>query len=279
MRAEDVAPRTWLLGTVAGWALLAWLLALAGMGRNVGKLADDPSLQPALPELRRSPPARLGPFTQYSEVVSRPLFSDDRRPKPFSLQPEGEGENTNAFDFVLTSVMLTPGLRLAILQPSAGGDSIRIKEGESAEQAANWRLVSVAPRSATFEGPEGQRTLDLRAFDGSGGQPATPSAAVAGNAAGAPGGARARLALPPQPPGVPQPPNAAGPVVQVPRSAPTQPSQPQPAPGAAPTAQGGSAAGAVVTPEAQIEAIRKRIQARREQLRREAQQAPPANNP
>ena len=195
MRAEDIAPRTWLLGTVAGWALLIWLLALVGMGRSVGKLADDPSLQPALPELRRSPPPRLGPFTQYSEIVSRPLFSDDRRPKPFSLQPEGEGENTNAFDFVLTSVMLTPGLRLAILQPSAGGDSIRIKEGESAEQAANWRLVSVAPRSATFEGPEGQRTLDLRAFDGSGGQPATPSGAVAGSAAAGAAGAAGVLGL------------------------------------------------------------------------------------
>lgn len=282
MRAEDVAPRTWLLGTVAGWALLIWLLALVGMGRSVGKLADDPSLQPALPELRRSPPPRLGPFTQYSEIVSRPLFSDDRRPKPFSLQPEGEGENTNAFDFVLTSVMLTPGLRLAILQPSAGGDSIRIKEGESAEQAANWRLVSVAPRSATFEGPEGQRTLDLRAFDGSGGQPATPSGAVAGSAAaGAAAGARARIALPQPPPGMSQQPGTGGPVVQVPRSAPPQSTQPQQpsVPDTTSTAQGGTAAGAVVTPEAQIEAIRKRIQARREQLRREAQQAPPANNP
>lgn len=271
MRAEDIAPRTWLLATLAGWALLAWLLALAGMGRHVGKLADDPSLQPQLPQLQRSPPDRLGPFAQYSEIAARPLFTDDRRPKPFSLQPEGEGEQANAFDFVLTSVLLTPGLKLAILQPSAGGDPVRIKEGESAEQAANWRLVSVAPRSAVFEGPEGQRTLELRAFDGAGGQPATASGAT-------PSGPRMPAApgVQAQPGGVPpaatnpaRPANTAQPVA-VPQST-------AGAPGAVAT-NGGNAAPAV-TPENQIEAIRKRIQARREQMRREAQQTPPGNNP
>lgn len=271
MRAEDVAPRTWLLATLAGWALLAWILALAGMGRHVGKLPDDPSLQPRLPQMRAAPRERLGPFAQYSEIVSRPLFSDDRRPKPFSLQPEGEGENANAFDFVLTSVLITPALKLAILQPSAGGDSIRIKEGDAAEQAANWRLVSVAPRSAVFEGPGGPRTLELRAFDGNGGQPATPASPVAGGAAGRPATA------PPQPGQMPVPApvarNTGGNAQPVPR--------PQPQPPTNPAPQSGTQAdgNAVVTPESQIEAIRKRIQARREQLRREAQQAPPGNNP
>lgn len=271
MRAEDIAPRTWLLATLAGWALLAWVLALAGMGRHVGKLADDPTLQPRLPQMRPSPPDRLGPFAQYSEIVSRPLFSDDRRPKPFSLQPEGEADNANAFDYVLTSVLLVPGLRLAIIQPSAGGDSIRIKEGESAEQAASWRLVSVAPRSAIFEGPGGQRTLDLRVYDGTGGQPATPAspaAAVAGNPA---------RAAPPAPPGTmptnPSPRTTGGNGQPVARTQPPAPATPGATPGTAPDAT------PVVTPESQIEAIRKRIQARREQMRREAQQTPPGNNP
>ena len=44
MRLDDVSPRTWLFGAAAGWALAAWMLALAGMGGRVVPLADDPSL-------------------------------------------------------------------------------------------------------------------------------------------------------------------------------------------------------------------------------------------
>jgi general secretion pathway protein N len=281
VRAEDVSPRTWLLAALAGWALLAWVLALAGMGGRVAPLAGDPALLQQLPQLRAAAGERLGPYGQYDNIASRPLFSEDRRPKPFSLRGEGEEEQPDAFDYVLSGVLLTPGLKLAILQPAApdgapgqasGGESVRIKLGESAERPAGWRLVSLQPRSAVFEGPEGQRTLELRAYDGSGGQPATPAsrpgatrpsgrserpaviarqaddaaqaaqaAADAANASADSAAASADSAIAPPPSRPPEPPVAE--------------------PDAAPQ-----------TPDAQIEAIRKRIQARREQLRREAPQ-------
>lgn len=269
MRLDDAGPRTRLLAVVAGWALLAWLLALFGMASRATPLADDPSLIQPLPQMGRAPPERLGPSSQYAEIAARPLFMEDRRPKPFSLQPEGEAEQAKPFDYLLTSVMITPRLRMAILQPSGGGDSIRIKQGESAEEAAGWSLVSVSPRSAVFQGPEGERTLELRAFDGNGGQAPTPATATAVN-------------RPPQPPGgvnrsMPAAParNASGPaIVQSPSTNPgvatggNAPVQAAPSPGAA----GPGTAAAVQTPEAQIEAIRKRIEARRAQLRRESQQ-------
>ena len=62
MRLDSVGPRTWLLATLAGWALLAWLLALLGMGGRVSSLADDPALMQSLPQPQPSPPARLGPL-------------------------------------------------------------------------------------------------------------------------------------------------------------------------------------------------------------------------
>ena len=99
MRLDSVGPRTWLLATLAGWALLAWLLALLGMGGHVAPLARRPGAVRRLPQPQPSPPARLGPLAQYAEIGARPLFSDDRRPQPFSLQPDGEGEATaNTFD-------------------------------------------------------------------------------------------------------------------------------------------------------------------------------------
>ena len=253
MRLDSVGPRTWLLATLAGWALLAWLLALLGMGGHVSSLADDPALMQSLPQPQASPPSRLGPLAQYAEIGARPLFSDDRRPRPFSLQPEGEGETTaNTFDYVLTSVLITPGLHMAIVQPTAGGDSIRIKLGDSAEAAAAWRLVTLNPRSAVFAGPDGEKTLNLRVYDGNGGEaPTQVSAATPPETMVDATGATDAATPAPPPPAAP----ARKPV------SPTPSASVKPAP--------------VASPEAQMDAIRKRIEARRAQLRQQAQQQQP----
>jgi general secretion pathway protein N len=173
MRLDDVSPRTWLLGTVAGWALLAWVLALVGMGGRVSPLPEDSSLLQSLPKPTKAPPERLGPFGQYAEIASRPLFSDDRRPQPFSLGGD-DADQGNDFDYILTSVLLVPQVKLAMIQPTGGGEPLRIKLGDSVEPAPAWRLVALNPRSAVFEGPGGQKTLELRVFNGQGGEPPTP---------------------------------------------------------------------------------------------------------
>jgi len=258
MRVEGVAPRTWLLATVAGWALSLWLLALLGLGGRIEPLPDDPSLNKPLPQLTPAAPERLGPLAQYNEIGARPLFSEDRRPQPFTLQPEGEGEaEPVTFDYVLTSVLLAPGLRMAIVQPTNGGESIRIKLGQTPDEAPAWRLVALNPRSAIFQGPDGERVLDLRTFDGSGGEAPTtmrpqppPPTATTIERPGQQGPAEVD-------PGVVQP------------TAPKPPAAVKGADTTLPNAQ------PVITPEAQIDAIRKRIEARRAQLRQQAQQPPP----
>ena len=244
MRLEDVSPRTWLLGTVAGWALAAWVLALAGMGGKLTPLPDDPSLLQSLPKPTRAPPERLGPFGQYAEIAARPLFSQDRRPQPFSLG--GEDDTSNDFDYTLTSVLLAPQVKLAMVQPTGGGDPLRIKLGDSVEAAPAWRLVALNPRSAVFEGPGGQKTLELRVFDGTGGEP--PSAGETTEA-------QADNAVVPPPPGAAMTPAAAAVAGG------------QGAPKTDPPA----AAGTTDNTEQQMEALRKRIEQRRAQLR--AQQA------
>lgn len=252
MRLEHVATRTWLLGAFAGWAVAAWILALAGMGGHVSVLPADPALLQALPQPAPSPPDRVGPLSQYAEVASRPLFSSDRRPRPFFLQQAaGEGTDANAFDYVLTSVLITPRTKLAILQPSAGGESVLVRFGEAAEALPEWRLVELDPRSAVFEGPGGRKALDLRVWDGKGGQPPTAVDAVTDADAAVP----ADMPAPPPPP----PANAvkAGGL-----------GEDKPDPEEAERAR------------QQMESIRKRIEERRAQLRREAgQQPPPGRNP
>lgn len=261
MRVDTATPRTWMLAVVAGWAVLAWLLSLAGMGRHANALDVDTSQLSPLPQPRASAAAPAGPLSQFDQIGARPLFSDDRRPKPFSLQGAG-AESTQAFDFVLSSVLITPRLKLAILQSPDRSKSLRVKLGESPESQPSWRLTELSPRGAVFEGPEGRRPMDLRTFDGTGGEPPT---AIAQPGA-APVGQSVRPTQPqPQPVAPPSSPAsraAAAPTNGVERAGPQGPAVvAEPASSAQPQ-----------TTEQQMEAIRKRIEARRAQLRQQQQQ-------
>ncbi|KAB8172696.1 general secretion pathway protein GspN, partial [Lysobacter maris] len=171
MRVENIGPRSWLLAAVAGWAVLVLLLAFAGMGGKVEPLAMSEGLLEPLPTVAQDEGAgTLGPLAQYAEIGARPLFSNDRKPKPFSLQGEDEQADDSAFDYQLTSVLITPRLKMAILQPADGSESVRVRLDAAPESHPAWRLVELGARSAVFEGPEGRRALELRVFDGQGGQ-------------------------------------------------------------------------------------------------------------
>lgn len=288
MRIDASNARTVLVAAVGGWALVFAVLSLAGLGSRIGSLDEDGSeAAPVGPAPAVAPPAP--PLSSYDEVAARPLFSGDRRPHPFFIDPQGEDEGEAGFDYVLTSVLRTPDFAMAILQPSDGGDSVRLKIGEAPPAASNWLLDSVDARSVVFTTPEGPRTLELRVFDGSGGQPPTPMtplpppdgrapaqasspsaraqmAATVANAASAAQRAAEAAAVAAQSPqtGQPQARGAAG-----------RPASPPPEANAgaetAPAAAGPS--------EAQVEAIRRRIEERRARLRQQQQQQPTSPNP
>ncbi|MCH6482326.1 general secretion pathway protein GspN [Pseudoxanthomonas sp. LH2527] len=269
MRADAWSVRTWLLAVVAGWAVLAALLALFGLGSRITPLPADPALVQALPRLPPSPPERLGALDQYADVGARPLFSEDRRPKPFFLS--GEEAAAPAFDLVLTSVLITPYLQLAIVQPAQGGEGLRVKVGESPAGFPGWQLAELDPRRAVFDGPEGRRELELRVFDGAGGQPPTPVATVPPMVPPAAAGA------PPVMPGGRTTGGNSAPVAMPTVASPPAPGQ-APAPVAVPTPSSSSDPSVpVATADEQMEAIRQRIEQRRAQLRQ--QQAQPTTPP
>ncbi|MBB3345489.1 general secretion pathway protein GspN [Luteimonas sp. RC10] len=262
MRVDRLNPRTWLIGAVAAWALLFLVLTLAGLGGRIGQREDegDPSAvtAPAMPDVAPQPP-----LSQYGEIAARPLFSADRKPHPFFIDPQDEGgEAAPGFDFVLTSVLLTPDFAMAILQPSGGGESIRLRIGEAPPTTPGWVLGSVDARSVVFNGPEGPRTLELRVFDGTGGQPPTPmTTPVAQDRAVQMPLRRPPPATDPPPPDIPQAGDAG-------RAQARNAARNRAPSGGAQTAGNDVAA----TAEAQVEAIRRRIEERRARLRQEQQQ-------
>jgi general secretion pathway protein N len=268
MRPDAWTARTWILATVAGWSVLVLALAVFGLGGRITPLPADPSLVQALPKLPPAPPERLGGLPEYANVGARPLFSEDRRPKPFFLS--GEEAAAPAFDLVLSSVLITPALELAIVQPAQGGEGLRVRVGESPEGFPGWRLTELSPRHAVFDGPEGRRELELRVFDGAGGQPPTAVAGPAG-----PGPAPASSGMPPA---ARTTGGNAGPVAMP--TVPSLPSTTSAAPAPAPNASSEPPSAPATTTEQQMDAIRQRIEQRRAQLRQQqANPNPPPATP
>ena len=251
---DQLRPMTLLLGAVCLWALSVLVLALAGLGGRFAP-ASASIAAPPLPTvtLTRSQ-SRLGAFEQYAEVGRRPLLSQDRRP---GLAP-AEGEASGDLDVMLTGVLITPTLQMAIFTDNKDATSRRVRLGEVVP-GSSWRLAVLEPRRAVLEGPSGQRALDLRVFDGRGGQAPTPVAASSSGNGSDSGDVRDANALPPPPAPDARPEPTPAPVASQPDNAPDAAARAQPEPVASP-----------LTQEQQVEAIRRRIEARRAQMRAEA---------
>jgi general secretion pathway protein N len=233
---DHLRPTTALWAGAALWAAGLLLLAFAGLGGRLPTTEIAPGSVPALPQLNlQATPSRLGPLGDYVDIGARPLLAPDRRPSAV-LAADGA---TGDLDASLTSVLITPQLRMAIFTDNQNGNSRRVRLGE-AVPGTNWQLVQLEARRAVLEGPSGQRSLELRVYDGKGGSAPTSVPPPTSDGA-APTPAESNVATPATTANVPPP----APV-------------PAPTPAATPSQ------------EDQVAEIRRRIEARRAQMRAEA---------
>ncbi len=246
MRLDALSTRTRLLAVLAGVAIVGYLLALAGLGGRIAP-PDLEATAPVLPVLPEPTPERLTSLDDYAGIAGRSLFSSDRSPKAFQLVPDTQANQ--AEDVRLTGVLITPTVQMATLQTS-GGASLRLQLDAAATDG--WRLLSVEPRAAVVEGPGGVRSLQLQTFGGD------QAGMVIGPAAAPHPGASTQ---------VPTDGHGLAVATRNTGAASARPSAPAADPGAAATTQD------------RIEAIRRRIEERRQQLLQQGQASAPASNP
>ncbi len=234
---------------------------MGGLGGRNAAVEADGAARP-LPTVKLSASkSRLGPLADYAQIGARPLLMPGRKPQPIAAAPGEAGESD--LNARLTSVMITPTLQMAILTLDEGGLSRRVRVGENVE-GTNWHLTSLEPRRAVFDGPSGQKVLDLRVYDGKGGiAPTVLAQAALNNGATTPGSDNANEGsvdnsvntplgpVPGSPIGAARPGNVES----------RDPSTPAPQPQPQPQAE------RPMSQQEQVEAIRRRIEARRAQMR------------
>lgn len=166
-----LAPLTLLLVTLAVWALVSAIIVSAGLGGRYSLHPEDPSLVPPLPDTRQVGEQVVFDYTALTEASERPLFSADRRPAPVNL---AEGEPVeDSVELTVTSIILTPQLQVAMVRRNGSQDTERVRVGEDVPGSPGWRLLELQPRMAVFDGPDGRVDLELRVFDGQGGDAPT----------------------------------------------------------------------------------------------------------
>ncbi|UID78539.1 general secretion pathway protein GspN [Stenotrophomonas maltophilia] len=251
MKLEQISLRTGFLLALAGWAAAVWLATGFGLGSQLPGADGDADAVPSLPVLPPLAAERMASADSYSAIGERPLFAEDRRPKPYLL---GGSEPAASAALRLTGVLLTGDFGMATFTTEQNR-SLRLRlNGEAVD---GWQLVALQPRQATVIGPGGNQVLELAVFNGQGGEPPT---VLRGANGVPPAGA---IVVPPPAGAPPAPP----PVAATP--------SPSPA-GSAPAPSAAASAPATINgpSEAQMQAIRERIQARRRQLQQQQQQQP-----
>lgn len=256
MKIELASLRSWWLATLVLWAAAVWVATLFGLGGRIAPAPEGERGASPLPVLAPAAPERLASPQAFVGIGERPLFTEDRRPRPYLLGGSEPGASSTVS---LTGVLLTSEFGMAILTTDQK-QSLRLRL--NGEAVGGWQLLALEPRSATVSGPGGTQTLELNVFNGQGGEPPTVLGTAA--TAGSPGG-----------PGVAPPPAAsaqAGPATAA-SAGNARPTMRSPAPVSAPSPappQNGAAQG---PSDAQMQAIRARIQARRQQLQQQQQQS------
>lgn len=231
---------TLILGGLCGVLALIAILQSLGVGSGYHLLADEPAeLEPELTQPMQQIEFKLPDFAaQYYEIAQRPLFTNDRKPRPIDDKANATAATEAPpvpLNATLLGVLIDPDHQVAILRDNASSTVMRVRQGMPLPgDLSGWTLQELEPRKAIFDGGAQQGTAELK-LDMS----KTP-------VAGAP---------PPPPPGM-APPGAAQ----------QQPQQQPAPPGAMPTAQ------ALPTDEAARQAeVQRIIEQRRAQMRAEAE--------
>lgn len=166
-----------LVGLVlaGGCALLLLASLLLGAGVGVGIRADGDPGEYARPvaDIETATGFRLGDIEDYAVTAEAPLFNEDRKPDPNAgasdlLADEGLGDEPAPvpLDVAVRGIIITPGVKLAIITDQKSKESQRVREGMPLEgELGGWTLAEIGPRKLVFDGHTmGRSEVELQTY-------------------------------------------------------------------------------------------------------------------
>lgn len=159
---------TIVLGGICGvFALIAVLQSL-GVGSGYRLLSDESSeLDADLMKPMQQVAFNLPDFSQYIEISQRPLFNNDRKPRPIenkdASQVASDAPPPVPLDATLLGVLIDPDHQVAILRVNTSSAVIRVRQGMPLpDDLAGWTLQELSPRKAVFDGGPQQGSAELK---------------------------------------------------------------------------------------------------------------------
>ncbi len=141
-----------VLAGMCGCLLLLALVLQAGWGRGFSWDTPDASAALAAANIDHDV-FKLPPEKEYAETDARPLFNEDRKPTPDApTEPVKPDVPPSTLNIALTGIVLTPQLRLALIQDKAKNATVSLREGMPMPgDQGDWTLSELKPRSAIFK--------------------------------------------------------------------------------------------------------------------------------
>jgi general secretion pathway protein N len=138
-----------------------FLLALAlqiGLGRGYNWLPPEGEAAVADAGAIDRTPFKLPAESEFAATQERPLFNEDRKPSPDEPTEESAPAPPSVpLNIALTGVVLTPDVRVAMVQDKLKNTSVALKEGMPMPgDQGGWTLTKINPRSAIFREMSGE---------------------------------------------------------------------------------------------------------------------------
>jgi hypothetical protein len=152
---------------VAGAALQAVLLGKVDVDQ-IG-VSGDTGIDDSQVDV---PETGLEQLDRYRAITDRPIFFSDRRlpvvevvdtsdEEDLAISIEPEEEQIEDLKARVAGIIITPDMRMALVQDEVAGKTVMLREGMSLEgEQAAWRIETIEPRFISFVSVDG-RASDL----------------------------------------------------------------------------------------------------------------------
>lgn len=147
---------TRVLGIAVAVLAGVYLLLLAGFGRGVPKVGVGDTDAVAALQLSEAQ-IELPGLDVFDDVVQRPLFADDRRPQPKEVDAEPEEALVEAppsspLNVALTGIIHTPRAKVVLVRDNMTGRSLNLTENMPLPgDQGGWQVKSIEPRRVVFK--------------------------------------------------------------------------------------------------------------------------------